>query len=167
MTADKLDPESSRGLAFSLALVADSIVDRVAEVLMKRTVCVLTSADTAIIDRALGAYSSDYNDAPHEEIARIREALAGTVKQAFDRASVAVTGVPAAQLTARLNDNLRRHPDRQFDDSDIEPPTELDFGPEDDQRTSPVPQQTMAEVVSDGGERPRITESGPVRVKGE
>lgn len=89
----------------------------------------------------------------------------GTLGPAFDRASIAITGVPAAELTARLNDKLRRHPDRRFDDSDIGPPADLDFGAEDDQRTSPAPMQTMAEVVSDGGERPRVSESGPVRVR--
>lgn len=36
-------------------------------------------ADTAIIDAALGYWSSDYNDAPHEDIARIRAQLTGTV----------------------------------------------------------------------------------------
>lgn len=35
--------------------------------------------DTAIIDAALGVYSSDYNDAPHQDIARIRAELTGTV----------------------------------------------------------------------------------------
>lgn len=36
-------------------------------------------SDTAIIDRALGFWSSDDNDAPHDDIARIRAALTGTV----------------------------------------------------------------------------------------
>lgn len=35
--------------------------------------------DTAIIDRALGYWSSDYNDAPHDDIARIRALLSSPV----------------------------------------------------------------------------------------
>ncbi len=37
----------------------------------------INPADAAIIDRALGVWSSDYNDAPHDDIARIRKMLAG------------------------------------------------------------------------------------------
>lgn len=37
--------------------------------------------DAAIIDAALGAYSSDYNDAPHERIAAIRAQLSGPAPQ--------------------------------------------------------------------------------------
>lgn len=38
----------------------------------------LTDRDREIIDQALGAFSSDYNDAPHEEIDALRKLLAGT-----------------------------------------------------------------------------------------
>lgn len=77
------------------------------------------------------------------------------IAPAFDHAATTVTHRPAAELTARLNDAVRSHPDRRFDDSDVH--TEhLDFGPTDDQRTSTAPLQTMAEVIEDGGPRPHV-----------
>lgn len=35
----------------------------------------LTPRDREVIDAALGAYSSDYNEAPHDEIAVLRQLL--------------------------------------------------------------------------------------------
>ena len=57
------------------------------------------------------------------ENVKLRHQLAGTtpvaVQIAFDRAARAVTGQSAADLTAHLNDQLRRYPDQAFDDSDV------------------------------------------------
>ena len=50
----------------------------------------------------------------------LRRARAAGLAASFDRAAVAIAGESAAQLTARLNDNLKAHPDRAFDDSDVQ-----------------------------------------------
>jgi len=131
---------------------AVDLADSVAKQLSAEARAVIELANAWLDDPCKGLGSHREHDLA-TAVRVLRRARAAGIAPAFDRAAVAITGQPAAELTARLNDNLKAHPDRAFDDSGVQR-VDITFD-DDDQVTSPAPRETMADA-QESGERVRV-----------
>lgn len=140
-------------LAERPALTADEVRTEVADAIM--------SDSEVVCDIKLQAKA--WNRA-NRIAARVAEKLAGRqLAAAFDSASRAITGQSAADLNARLDIEQRAYPSPGFDTSDVVPVESIGNWDTPEQTTTPAPLKTMAELQSDGGERPRVIETDPSR----